>query len=95
MKYRRLVREFTFLLVAIAALVSVSRNSAQAEHEGKVQVLLLGDSTTIGSVCRRSEPKGPHLEDVIRNLLAAESEHSLSKRGYVGERYEIGSILFL
>ncbi len=44
------------------------------EHEGKVQVLLLGDSTTIGSVCRRNEPKGPHLEDVIRNLLAAESD---------------------
>jgi len=74
MTYRRPPRDFAFLLVAIAVFVSVSQSTAQAEHEGKVQVLLLGDSTTIGSVCRRSEPKGPHLEDVIRNLSAAESD---------------------
>ncbi len=47
---------------------------AQAEHEGKVQILLLGDSTTIGSVCRRTHPEGPHLEDVIRHLLATEKD---------------------
>ncbi|MGC3969631.1 MAG: SGNH/GDSL hydrolase family protein [Pirellulales bacterium] len=47
---------------------------ARAEHEGKVQVLLLGDSTTIGSVCRKVEPKGPHLEDVVRNILSADVE---------------------
>lgn len=46
----------------------------QAEHEGKVQILLLGDSTTEGSVPRRHVPKGPHLEDVIRELLAAEKD---------------------
>lgn len=45
-----------------------------AEHDGKVQILLLGDSTTIGSVCRITDPKGPHLEDVIRSLLAAEKD---------------------
>ena len=45
-----------------------------AEHEGKVQVLLLGDSTTIGSVCRRTEPQSADLEDVIRELLAAEKD---------------------
>lgn len=45
-----------------------------AEHEGKVQVLLLGDSTTEGSVPRRLSPKGPHLEDVIRTLLAEEKD---------------------
>ncbi len=49
-------------------------STALAEHEGKVQILLLGDSTTIGSVCRRVEPKGPHLEDVVRELLAADKE---------------------
>src|SRR5262245_42752349 len=54
--------------------IAVSPTFARAEHEGKVQVLLLGDSTTIGSVCRRVEPKGPHLEDVVRSLLATESD---------------------
>lgn len=45
-----------------------------AEHDGKTQVLLLGDSTTIGSICRKHVPKGPHLEDVIRELLAIEKD---------------------
>lgn len=49
-------------------------NSARAEHEGKLQILLLGDSTTEGSVPRRHVPKGPHLEDVIRELLAEEKD---------------------
>ncbi len=43
-------------------------------EEGKLKILLLGDSTTIGSVCRQVEPDGPHLEDVIRLLLAAEPD---------------------
>src|SRR5262245_51257916 len=54
--------------------VSILPTLARAEHEGKVQVLLLGDSTTIGSVCRRVEPKGLNLEDVIRSLLASEQD---------------------
>jgi lysophospholipase L1-like esterase len=47
---------------------------ACAEHEGKVQILLLGDSTTEGSIPRRHVPQGPHLEDVIRTLLAEEKD---------------------
>lgn len=43
-------------------------------EERKVRVLLLGDSTVIGSICRREVPKADHLEDVIRKLLAAESD---------------------
>jgi len=46
--------------------------AARAEHDGKVQVLLLGDSTTIGSVCRAVDPAGPHLEGVIEALLATD-----------------------
>lgn len=34
----------------------------------KVRILLLGDSTVIGSICRREAPKADHLEDVIRKL---------------------------
>jgi lysophospholipase L1-like esterase len=61
------------LLVTIFALL-VNGSSLKAEHEGKVQILLLGDSTTEGSVPRRHVPEGPHLEDVIRLLLSEEKD---------------------
>lgn len=64
---------YAFWFVILAALAG-SGDTARAEHEGKVQILLLGDSTTEGSVPRRHVPKGPHLEDVIRELLAAEKD---------------------
>ncbi len=48
--------------------------AASGEEAGKLRILLLGDSTTIGSVCRQVDPDGPHLEDVIRLLLAAEKD---------------------
>lgn len=58
------------LLVVLLTLPGV----ASAEEGGKLKILLLGDSTTIGSVCRQTNPEGPHLEDVIRLLLAAEKD---------------------
>ena len=63
-------------LVFIATFLATACSSQflKGEHEGKVQILLLGDSTTEGSVPRRHVPKGPHLEDVIRELLAAEKD---------------------
>ena len=61
------------LLVTIFSLF-IGGSSVKAEHEGKVQILLLGDSTTEGSVPRRHVPEGPHLEDVIRLLLAEEKD---------------------
>jgi len=63
-----------FFLVAALVATGLASKSVRAEHEGKVQILLLGDSTTEGSVPRRHVPKGPHLEDVIRELLAAEND---------------------
>ncbi len=63
-----------FLSIAIAFATAFCSDFVQAEHDGKVQILLLGDSTTEGSVPRRHVPKGPHLEDVIRELLAAEKD---------------------
>ena len=48
--------------------------AAPGGEAGKLKILLLGDSTTIGSVCRHVEPAGPHLEDVIRLRLAAEKD---------------------
>ncbi len=65
-------RRFVLLLpVLLAALPSAA---LRAEHEGKVQILLLGDSTTEGSVPRKLQPGGPHLESVIEQLLAAEGD---------------------
>lgn len=69
MRYQALV-----ILIASFFATAPSSNPVRAEHEGKVQILLLGDSTTEGSVPRRHVPKGPHLEDVIRELLAAEKD---------------------
>lgn len=61
------------LLGVILAFV-ISPVVTWAEHEGKVQILLLGDSTTEGSVPRRLKPAGPHLEEVLEQLLAAEGD---------------------
>ncbi len=65
---------FLTVLLGIAISLEATTPAAHAEHEGKLQVLLLGDSTTIGSVCRQTNPTGPHLEDVVRLLLAAEKD---------------------
>lgn len=62
------------LLVLFAAQAALFVAVGRAEQEGRVQVLLLGDSTTIGSVCRQTNPDGPHLEDVIRLKLATDKE---------------------
>jgi lysophospholipase L1-like esterase len=62
-----------FSMVMLAFLV-LSPGPAGAADEAKLRILLLGDSTTIGSVCRLTNPRGPHLEDVIRLLLAAEKD---------------------
>ncbi len=62
------------LVLAVMVAILVPPPSAHAEHEGKVQILLLGDSTTEGSVPRRLKPAGPHLETVLEQLLAAEGD---------------------
>ncbi len=63
----------TALRLGLSLLLAAWLVPAQtrAEHEGKVQVLLLGDSTTEGSVPRRLQPEGPHLEQVLEQLLKA------------------------
>lgn len=60
----------------LSALItfSVFSSAAMAEHDGKVQILLLGDSTTEGSIPRLIKPTGPHLETVLEQLLAAEND---------------------
>jgi lysophospholipase L1-like esterase len=67
------------MMKTIAALLLLTLTFAlpvasRAEHNGKIQILLLGDSTTEASIPRRLAPKEPQLEDVIRVLLAAEGD---------------------
>lgn len=61
------------LLLSVFAMIGLVPH-LRAEHEGKLQVLLVGDSTTEGIVPRKVNARGPHLEDVIRLLLAAEKD---------------------
>ena len=49
-------------------------STVNAEHDGKIQILLLGDSTTEGSIPRQIKPNGPHLEKALEQLLAAEGD---------------------
>ena len=55
-------------------LFALLMNWAYAEHEGKVQILLLGDSCTEAGIPKALAPKEPQFEDVIRLLLAAEAD---------------------
>ena len=50
------------------------RLPCRAEHGGKIQILLLGDSTTEASIPKRLAPKEAQLEDVLGLLLAAEGD---------------------
>src|SRR4051794_16123430 len=63
-------------LPCLVVLLLVLPGSVWAEDRKPptVRVLLLGDSTVIGSVCRAIHPKADHLEDVVRKLLAAEPD---------------------
>jgi CubicO group peptidase (beta-lactamase class C family)/lysophospholipase L1-like esterase len=67
-------RSGLFCLVALLLLVPVAPVRAESAKTAPVRILLLGDSTVIGSICRREAPKADHLEDVIRKLLAAETD---------------------
>ncbi len=68
----RLLR-FLPSLVCLFLLGALSEN-LQATHDGRVQILLIGDSTTEAKIPKVLQPKGPHFEDVIRLLLAAEKD---------------------
>ncbi len=68
------ITSIPILVLGLMLAISFVPSRANAEHQGKLQVLLLGDSTTEGSIPRRLKPKGPHLEKVLEQLLAAEGD---------------------
>jgi lysophospholipase L1-like esterase len=63
MKYR--------ILFALLFLFAVPLH---AEHDGKIQILLLGDSTVEASIPKKVAPNEAQHEDVVRILLAAEGD---------------------
>ena len=62
------------LTLGMLLALGIIPSDVYAEHDGKIQILLLGDSTTEGSIPRRIKPDGPHLEKVLEQLLAAEGD---------------------
>lgn len=64
----------TILTLLVLLVAFASPATLRAEHQGKVQILLLGDSTAEASIPRKLAPKEAQLEDVIRLLLAAEGD---------------------
>lgn len=55
-------------------LLALTLATARAEHEGKIQILLLGDSTTEAKFPKLLAPGEPQFEDIVRLLLAAEGD---------------------
>ncbi|HRA90136.1 MAG TPA: hypothetical protein PK992_18755, partial [Planctomycetaceae bacterium] len=55
------LKHLTVRILAVFFILSFLAFSASAEYEGKVRILLLGDSTTEGSIPRLIKPDGPHL----------------------------------
>jgi lysophospholipase L1-like esterase len=62
------------LLTCVILLACWLPARADDARPAKLRILLLGDSTVIGSICRAVAPKADHLEDVIHKLLAAEKD---------------------
>ena len=71
-----MTHRFSFIRISLAtlSLFAFTFATARAEHEGKIQILLLGDSSTAAGMPRVVAPKEPQFEDVIRLLLAAEAD---------------------
>ena len=64
-------RFFPCLLVF---LLAAGNGAGQETKQATMRVLLLGDSSVIGTFGRDLYPKADHLEDVVRKLLAAEPD---------------------
>ena len=65
--------KFRFLVVTALATASLAMFAYGVNQisrsDVKTRILLLGDSTTRGSICRKVDPAGPHLEQIIAQGL--------------------------
>jgi lysophospholipase L1-like esterase len=69
-----LIRSSFCLLALLVAILSGAADAQVSKTPAKIRVLLLGDSTVRGNVCRRMNPKADQLEDIVRKLLTAEAD---------------------
>jgi len=69
-----MIRTRCLLSIFLLFAVSLSQAAEPAKSGRPIRVLLLGDSTCIGSICRIVAPQADHLERVIEKLLAAEKD---------------------
>ncbi len=65
---------FLVFWIPVASIPASSLAADQPKNLQPIRVLLLGDSTCIGSVCRTVAPHADHLEQVIEKLLATEKD---------------------
>ena len=68
---RRLIRAAAVLLIVLTWIFTTTFLEGSSVA---VRVLLLGDSSVEGSVCRLVAPKADHLEDIIRKCLSVEPD---------------------
>jgi hypothetical protein len=74
-EYEVLMIRCRCLVLLFLLLISTSTRAAEPTKSAKpIRVLLLGDSTCIGSICRRVSPQADHLEQVMQKLLAEEKD---------------------
>lgn len=73
MKNRIFTSRFQCVCSAVAAFLFLPVH-AWSEQGGAVQILLLGDSTTEGYVPRQVRPEGPHLDQMLEQLLSVEED---------------------
>ena len=59
----------TIASLFLLAFTLTTPATSRAGHDGKIQIVLLGDSMTEGSIPRLLAPKEPHREDVLRRTL--------------------------
>lgn len=62
------------IFVLLLLVTILAPFASRAEADGKIQILLLGDSTTEAKFPKLLAPKEPQFEDIIRLLLAAEGD---------------------
>lgn len=64
-----MTKPFAFILLLFPAFLTAPLH---AEHEGKTQILLLGDSTTEAKIPHMLKPEAPRFETMLEQLLALE-----------------------
>lgn len=72
--FARICRASLVAYCAAFVLLQVLPGPVRAAHEGKVQILLLGDSATEAGIPKRVAPQESQFEEVVRQLLAAEED---------------------